>query len=55
MEQFGFRPRYSTELAAVRLVHHLISEMDNNNTPINIYIDVQIHYYAVTYQGGRNM
>ena len=40
MEQFGFRLGHSTELAAVRLVDHLISDMDNNNTPLNMYIDL---------------
>ena len=40
MEQFGFRPGHSTELAALRLVDHLITEMDNSNIPTNIYIDL---------------
>ena len=35
MEQFGFRPGHSTELAAIRLVDYLMSEMDSNNTPLN--------------------
>ena len=38
MEQFGFRPGHSTELAALWLVDHLTNEMDNFNVPINIYI-----------------
>ena len=37
MEQFGFRPGHSTELAALRLVDHLTNEMDNFNVPKNIY------------------
>ena len=40
MEQFGFHPGHSTELAVVRLVDQLISQMDNNLIPINIYIDL---------------
>ena len=40
MEQFGFRPGHSTELAALRLVDHLTNEMGNFNVPINIYIDL---------------
>ena len=40
MEQFGFRPGHSTELAALRLVDHLTTEMDNSNVPTNIYIDL---------------
>ena len=62
MEQFGFRPGYSIELAAVRLVDQLTSQMDNNLIPINIYIDLsktfdtlnhailssKINYYGLT-------
>ena len=40
MEQYGFHPGHSTELAAVRLVDHLISQMDNYFIPINVYIDL---------------
>ena len=28
IQQFGFRPGHSTELAALRLVNHLITQMD---------------------------
>ena len=35
MEQFGFRPGHSTELAALRLVDHLTTEMDNSNVLTN--------------------
>ena len=38
MNQFGFRPGHSTELAALRLVDHLIAQMDMYNVPTNIYI-----------------
>ena len=40
MEQYGFLPGYSAELAAVRLVDHLISQMGNYSIPINVYIDL---------------
>ena len=42
MEQFGFRMGHSIELAALRLVDHLTTEMDNSNVPTNtnIYIDL---------------
>ena len=39
LQQFGFRPGHSIELAALKLVNHVISEMDNCNIPTNIYID----------------
>ena len=37
IEQFGFRPGHSIELAALRLVDHLTNELDNFNI---IYIDL---------------
>ena len=40
IQQFGFRPGYSTELAAIKLASHIILEMDNNKVPTNIYIDL---------------
>ena len=49
MKQFGIRPGHSTELAAFRLVDHLISEMDNNNTPVNVYIDLSKAFDTLNY------
>ena len=40
MEQFGFRPGHSTELADFPMVDHLTTEIDNSNVPTNIYIDL---------------
>ena len=40
IEQFGFRPGHTTELAVLRLVDHLTTEMDNSNVSTNIYIDL---------------
>ena len=37
-EQFGFRPGHSTELAALRMVDHIIKQMDNGKLPLCIYI-----------------
>ena len=62
MNQFGFRPGHSTELAALRLVDNLIAEIDMYNVPTNIYIDLskafdtldhsillsKLNYYGVT-------
>ena len=40
LDQFGFRPGHSTELAALRLVDHLITQMDRCKIPTNIYFDL---------------
>ena len=61
LQQFGFRPGHSTELAALKLVNYIITEMDNCNIPTNIYIDLskafdillnKLDYYGV--QGCAN-
>ncbi len=36
--QYDFRTEHSTELAALELVDRVMVEMDNNNTPISIFL-----------------
>ncbi len=38
--QYGFRNEHSTEYAALEIVDRLMTEMDRNETPINIYLDL---------------
>ncbi len=38
--QYGFRTKHSTEYAALELVDRIISQMDQMNTPINIFLDL---------------
>ena len=38
--QYGFRKNHSTEYAAMELVERIINEMDKNNMPINIFMDL---------------
>jgi hypothetical protein len=38
--QYGFRSRHSTEFAAYELVERIINELDNNNVPLTIYLDL---------------
>ena len=38
--QYGFRPGHSTERAALELVDKITSQMDNNETPINIFLEL---------------
>ena len=40
LQQFGIRLGHSTELAALKLVNHVINEIDNFNILTNIYIDL---------------
>ena len=47
--QFGFRPGHSTELAALRLVDHLITQMDRCKIPTNIYIDLSKAFDTLNY------
>ena len=39
-QQYGFRTKHSTELAALNLVDHLTYKLDTGKIPINIYIDL---------------
>ena len=39
-EQYGFQTEHSTELAALHLVNDLTKQMDTENVPTNIYIDL---------------
>jgi hypothetical protein len=59
--QYGFRQKHSTELALLELIDRITLEMDNYNTPLNIYIDLskafdtidhsilldKLHYYGI--------
>ncbi len=38
--EYSFSTEHSTELAALEIVDRLIIKMDNNETPINIYLDL---------------
>jgi len=38
--QYGFRCSHSTELAALELINRIIFEMDRNQLPINVYLDL---------------
>ena len=38
--QYGFRSKHSTEFAALELIDRIITNMDNDETPINIYLDL---------------
>ena len=38
--QYGFRTKHSTELAALELIDRTIKSLDQNECPINIYLDL---------------
>ena len=38
--QYGFRPGYSTEHAALHLYNCLLNDMDKNQNPFGIFLDL---------------
>ena len=38
--QYGFRPKHSTEHAALELIDRIINKMDTNEIPLNIFLDL---------------
>ncbi len=38
--QYGFRNEHTTEYAALEIVDRLMTEMDRNQKPINIYLEL---------------
>ena len=47
--QYGFRERHSTELAALELIDRITLAMDQNETPINIYIDLSKAFDSINH------
>ena len=39
-QQYGFRAKHSTELAAIKLVDFINHEMDIGNTPVTVFLDL---------------
>ena len=48
-QQYGFRPRHSTELAAVKSVDFISHEMESGHTPGNIYVDLLKAFNTINY------
>ena len=48
-QQYGFRAKHSTELAALNLVDHLTYKLDSGNIPTNIYIDSSKAFDTLTH------
>ena len=48
-QQYGFRSRHSTELAAVKLVDFISHEMESDHTPTNIYVDLSKAFDTINY------
>ena len=47
IQQFGFKPGHSTELAVLKQANHLIAEMDNFKVPTNIHIDYSQRHLTI--------
>ena len=41
--QYGFRPNHSTELATLEVIDQIACQMDNNEIPLNIFLDLSNH------------
>ena len=48
--QYGFRPKHSTELAALHLIDKLTLDMDANEVPINIYLDLSKAFDTINHK-----
>ena len=45
--QYGFRMGHSTEHAALDLVDRIVTQMDTNETPINIFVDLSKAFVTI--------
>ena len=48
-QQYGFRPNYSTEYTAVKLVDHISNTMDGHKIPGTIFIDLSKAFDPLSY------
>ena len=48
--QYGFRTEHSTEFAALELADRVITCMDHNDTPINIYLDLSKEFDTLDHE-----
>jgi hypothetical protein len=52
--QYGFRKKHSTELAALEIVDRLITKMDKQETPLNIYLDLSKAFDTIDHKILKN-
>ncbi len=45
--QYGFRQEHSTEYATLEIIDRIMIEMDKNETPINIYLDLSKAFFTL--------
>ena len=48
--QFGFRKFFSTTLALIEVIDNLIQNMENGNTSVGVYLDLQKAFNTVNHQ-----
>ena len=48
--QFGFRKNFSTTLALIEVTDNLIQNMENGNTSVGVYLDLQKAFDTVNHQ-----
>ena len=49
-QQYGFRPRHSTELAALKLTDTIMYELDRSLIPIAIFLDLSRAFDTINYK-----
>ena len=47
--QYGFREKYSTELAAIEMIDHIKHEIDNKHTPICLFLDLSKAFDTINF------
>ena len=48
-QQYGFKGGHSTELSALMLYDYIISELDKDRIPLNIYLDLSKAFDTLNY------
>ena len=48
--QYGFRPRHSTELAALEMVDRLTQDLDKNNIPLCVFLDLSKAFDTINHK-----
>ena len=48
-QQYGFRKKYSTELAAIELLDRLLGQLNQQKIPINFHLDLSKAFHGLNH------